>query len=297
MIPSATDLSYFIEVASSSNLSRAAERLGVSQPSLTLAIQRLEASIGTALFLRSKKGVSLTQAGKQVLAHSQDLVQRWENVKTQALASTHEIQGHYRLGCHPSVALYALPDLLPDLLEKNPRLEIKLTHDLSRKVAESVIRGETDLGIVVNPIRHPDLVIRRLCGDEVTFWVGPGQRTTQDFRSGEAVLICDPDLLQTQDLLKKLVESKVRYRRILTSSSLGVIARLVQAGAGIGILPGRVVSGAENLGKMTRIPGSPVFKDDICLLYRVENKGIRTIQVIAAALMSVFNNDAGCLIS
>src|SRR3954454_23122721 len=106
MMPSASDLTYFIEVAAALNLSRAAERLGISQPSLTLAIQRLEHSIGTSLFIRSKKGVTLPQPGKQVLAHARELLQRWEIVRTKALASTNEIQGSYTLGCPPSVALY-----------------------------------------------------------------------------------------------------------------------------------------------------------------------------------------------
>lgn len=60
MMPSPADLSYFIEVGNVLNLSRAAERLGISQPSLTLSIQRLEHSVGTALLIRSNKGVTLT---------------------------------------------------------------------------------------------------------------------------------------------------------------------------------------------------------------------------------------------
>jgi len=61
MLPSAAELEYFLEVANTLNLSRASERLGLSQPSLSLAIKRLELSIGTQLFIRHKQGVTLTQ--------------------------------------------------------------------------------------------------------------------------------------------------------------------------------------------------------------------------------------------
>ncbi len=290
MMPSFSELTYFIEVTSTLNVSRAAERLGISQPSLTLAIQRLEQSIGTRLLIRSKKGVTPTQAGKQLLFYAKDLVQRWDLVKSHALASANQIQGKYTLGCHVSVALYSLPGFMPSLLEKHPKLEIKLIHDLSRKIAEKVIQMEVDVGIVVNPVKHPDLVIRKLRGDEVTFWVGKGKNKIQSFRSGNAVLICEPDLLQSQDLIKKLKKSGFSYQRILSSSSLEVITELTASGAGIGIIPGCVAAVAKSKG-LHKIPNTPVFHDEVCLLYRVENKNVKSIQAIAEKITEYFNRD------
>lgn len=289
MMPSSSDLSYFVEVGTSLNLSRAAERLGISQPSLTLSMQRLEHTIGAPLLIRSKRGVVLTQAGKQLLIHTRELLQTWETVKGGALASQNEVQGHYSIGCHPAVALYSLPGFMPDLLESFPHLEIKLNHDLSRKVAESVIRMETDLGIVVNPVRHPDLMIRKLCDDEVTLWAGKGRRKIQDISSGEAVLICEPELQQTQDLLQKLDRAKIRFRRIVTSSNLDVITQLVASGAGVGILPGRVVNASGD--SLKKVPGAPVFHDEISLLYRVENRSVRAIQEIADRISRFFKQN------
>ena len=74
MTISPSDLTYFIEVAHTKNLSRAAERLGITQPSLTLAIQRIEHSLGTDVLIRSKKGVVLTKAGRSLLIHSKTLM-------------------------------------------------------------------------------------------------------------------------------------------------------------------------------------------------------------------------------
>jgi LysR family transcriptional regulator, cell division regulator len=287
MMPSASEISYFLEIASTLNLSRAAERLGISQPSLSSAVQRLETSVGTALFIRSKKGVTLTQAGKQLQIHARDLLQKWKSIKGQALASTYEVQGSYTIGCHPSVALYSLGGFLPDLMESHPQLEIKLKHDISRKITESVIRMETDIGIVVNPIRHPDLMIRKLCKDEFSFWVGEGRRKIQDFRSGEAVVICDPELLQTQDLMRNLKKSGISFHRILTSPNLEVIRTLVASGAGIGAIPGRVAT-SDFTQSLKRIPNAPFFHDEICILYRIENKSVRSIQVISEKIISFF---------
>ena len=279
MMPSPSDLTYFIEAASTSNLSRAAERLGISQPSLTLAIQRLENTIGTSLLIRSKKGVMLTQSGKQLLTHSRRLVQGWEAVKGHALASVKNVQGSFTIGCHVSVALYTVPQFIPNLLEDFPQLELKLKHDLSRRITESVVRMETDIGLVINPVRHPDLVIRTLGYDEVSFWVGSGSRQIQNFETGKAVLICDPDLLQSQTLIKKLTKSGLHFERVLTSSSLEVVRQLTVDGAGIGILPQGVAAQAP-AGSLKKIPKTPHFKDEISALYRVENREVRAIQVI-----------------
>jgi len=112
--------------------------------------------------------VSLTQAGKQLLLHARQLLQYWEKTKSQALASQQVVQGYFTLGCHSTIAIYLASKFLPDLLESHPKLEIHLKNDLSRKITEQVINLSIDIGIVINPIKHPDLIIRKLGTDEVT---------------------------------------------------------------------------------------------------------------------------------
>src|SRR5262245_12335449 len=130
MLPSASDLNYFVTIAQLGSFSSAATRLGIAQPSLTLAVQRLEENLGTSLFIRSRKGVKVTKAGERLLADSRELLQRWEQLKSQALSTHNEVRGRLVLGCHPSVAIYSLPLFLPKLLKENPEFEIRLVHDL-----------------------------------------------------------------------------------------------------------------------------------------------------------------------
>lgn len=170
----------------------------------------------------------------------------------------------------------------------HPKLDIKLSHDLSRRIAERVVQLEVDLGIVVNPSPHPDLVIKKLCQDEVSLWVAKGRKSPlQDLEAGTAVLIADPELVQTQALLKKLSKSKKPFARVLSSSSLEVVASLTAAGAGIGILPGRVAA-AEFPEEIARLPGSPTFTDEVCVIYHSERRRIRALQVIVEHVTSSF---------
>jgi len=287
MIPSPADLNYFIEVALTENLSRAAERIGISQPSLTLAIQRLEQSVGALLLNRSKRGVSLTPAGRQLLSQARDLIDRWEQVRARTLSSELEIQGHFSLGCHPSVGLYSLPLFMPKLLEENPNLEIRLVHDISRRILEQVIQMKVDIGIVVNPSKHPDLVIKKLCSDQVTLWKCKGSSPLQNPQSDEAILICDPELLQTQHVIKLMKKKGLRFNRMISSSSLEVIAQLTASGLGVGLLPGRVAELARG-SQLQRVKMAPAFEDEICLVYRMENKGVRALQEIAQSVLRSF---------
>jgi DNA-binding transcriptional LysR family regulator len=287
MLPSAAELVYFLEVSNTLNLSRAAERLGISQPSLSLAIKRLEESIGLPLFARHKHGVTLTQAGKQLVVHARQLLQYWEKTKSVALASQNEVQGHFTLGCHSAIAIYLVSRFLPDLLESHPKLEIHLKHDISRRITEQVINLSIDIGIVVNPIKHPDLIIRKLYDDEVTFWVGEGRRNIQNIHSQQATILCDPDLTQTQSLLKKSKNMGFTSNRIITMGSLEVVAHLTAKGCGIGILP-TCVANALVPNKLNRITRAPVYSDEICLIYRNENRDVQAIRVIANAIKEKF---------
>ncbi len=274
MYPNLTDLRYFQEIAYTGHDTQAATRLGVTQPTLSVALVRLETSLGTQILQRSKKGVHLTPAGRTLLAYTKNLIQEWESVQTKALASHNEVKGQFTIGCHPSVAQYTLPQMLPQLLRAHQELDIHLYHDLSRKVIDAIIDVDIDIGVVVNPIRHPDLIIKKICEDEVTLW-----RSTGSYN--QDVMIADLELTQSQHILKRLKKVGLNPKRFIKSSNLEVIATLTKSGTGIGILPSRVAKQHKNL---KPIPNSPVFKDEICIAYRMESRQIKAIQVISDAL-------------
>lgn len=285
MIPSSNELLYFIELSNTLNFSRASERIGINQPSLSAAIKRLERSVGTELFIRDKHKVILTQAGKNLLSHAKQLIQLWDTTKANCLASQGEVQGNITLGCHPSVALYFLPKFLPALLAKYSKLEIKLKHDLSRKITEEIINLTIDIGIVVNPIKHPDLIIKKLFNDEVTCWQSR-EFSTKSTSTDEKIIICDTELRQTQFLLKNIHSKGIKYKRMITTNNLEVVANLTAAGVGVGILPGSVAKSLHQ-DKLHRLQRAPIYHDEICLVYRHENRNMKTIQVINEAIKSI----------
>lgn len=285
MVASASELKYFLEIAHTGNFSRAAERLGVTQPALSQAVQRLEKSFGSPLFVRTRTGVQLTRSGQKLAARGKRLVSEWEELIEDTRRDESEVRGTYSLGCHPSVGLYSLPHIMGPLLQEHPGLCFTLTHDLSRKITERVIAFQLDFGIVINPVRHPGLVIRKVGSDAVGLWTRKDPSPLQKLENGP-VLICDPELSQVQDLQKRFSKMGFEFSRQMPSSNLEVIASLVASGAGVGFLPGRVATRIKEYGLLLASEKLPTYQDSICLVYRSDTHASPAAKLLARALAS-----------
>ncbi|KYG62596.1 hypothetical protein AZI87_14950 [Bdellovibrio bacteriovorus] len=257
-------------------MSRAAQELHVSQPTLTVAMRKLEDMLGVTLFERSKKGVTLTPTGLQIYQYSDQMLELWDEMVREAGSLDQTVKGTVRLGVHPSVGRYTLPVFLPTLLKDHPQLNVQLMHDLSRNILQMVRDSFVDIGLVVNPERHPDLVIKEICADEVTVWKKKGA-PIQD------TLIYDANLFQAQTILERLQKKGIRYARKIASSNLEVIATLLQAGAGHAILPKRVIM--SNFSSIEEAHDHVAsFKDSLCVVYRPSLKRTATGKAILEAI-------------
>lgn len=268
------DIKYFITVSETLNITRASEIIGITQPALSYAIKRLENELGGELLIRLKNGIQLTKLGEEFRQRSRRLLHEWEEAQNLANPETGLLQGSYTLAIHPSVALYTLEFFTPMLQSQFPKLDLNFIHGLSREMTEKVISWEADFGIVVNPIKHPDLVISKLCTDEVTIFYA---------KNAPKKLIYDQNLAQSQYILKKIGKDS-NFDGEISSANLEVVAKLTSLGLGYGLLPTRVANQYKHLRKLE---GAPVFKDDVCLIYRPEKHHNSTskkiIQIINSA--------------
>lgn len=267
MIPSPSDIHYFQVVCETLNLSRASERLGVVQPTLSQALKRLESSIGKPLFIRSSSGLTLTRVGEEFLLRSKALFQDWERLTKSLSDLDHSPSGKFIIGLHTSVAIYSLHHFMNELMAF-PQLELSFNHGLSREITEMIISRKVDVGLVINPVRHNDLVLKKICTDKVGFW-----RTKKTF---EDVLICDESMGQVQSLLKK----GSTFKRIIHSSSLEVIGELCSTGTGLAILPEKVAKKFKGL-----IPAKDHwFQDELYLAYRMDASKTAGFKAIIGAI-------------
>ena len=261
MLPNANDINYFIELYKVKNISRASERLGVSQPSLSIALKRLEDKLEVKLFNRSKTGAVPTKEADLIYKDIEDLANQWNLLRNKAKAASQELKGHLRIGVHPSVALHTTPLWLKTFLHKNTGIEFSFVHDLSRKITEQIISFKVDLGFVINPTKHPDLVLKKLFKDEVTF------RSSKKLKKeNHTIAIYDPSMNQSQTLIRNASKKGIDFKQHIHSSSLELIENMVSNGVGVGILPKRVCKSDY----LTPFKGVKPFQDELYLAYRAD---------------------------
>lgn len=253
-----SDLKNFIEAANCRTLSEAAKKLEISQPALSESIKRLESDLGHTLFYRSRAGVQLTSTGQSTLEKAKNAFSAILDVESFSVKHNSSQGRLITIGCHQTIASYFLPQAFKYLEKKSPDYRVQLKHGLSRDIQDKVQKGSIDIGIVVNPISVPDLIIKKIAEDVVYVW------SSEKNAIGNK-LICNMDLFQAQSILRKMRRHSLE---MLETDSIELIVRLVDQQIGYGIIPERAV---KLLGaKLKKQKDMPSFKDEICIVYRPE---------------------------
>ncbi|MBU1361081.1 MAG: LysR family transcriptional regulator [Gammaproteobacteria bacterium] len=161
-------LRQFVAVAEERSFRRAAERLHVSQPPLSVAVQRLEATVGVALLDRTRHHVRLTVAGEAFLREARrTLMHAQLSIEIAQRAAAGKL-GTLRLSFVPSAALDIVPRLLRTFREDYPDVKLVLTGDTTSQQMASLLSGATDIGIVVPPLHDArDFRVEKLCDQEL----------------------------------------------------------------------------------------------------------------------------------
>lgn len=271
------DIENFVTTANCVTIVQAAKLLGMGQPSLSESLKRLEQDHGALLFYRSRTGIQLNPEGRSFLSLSQKALQSLQDLDLAQQAEGAVFgQRIISIGCHPMVAQYTIPKALSILKKKAHDFRIELRHDLSRVIQMEIQKGRIDLGIVINPIQVPDLIIKSLGSDVVSVW-------SHKLDFPHDTIICNPNLNQTQYILKRW---KNKPQKIISTDSLELICQMVAEGIGYGIIPGRAVQ----LSKPTlkRCASLPSFDDEIALVYRPEFGKIPAEKLLIESLKEIF---------
>jgi len=203
------------------------------------------------------------------------LIEDWNRIQMHVRREESELQGRFSIGCHEAVGLFSLQRFVPELLSQNPGIELTIPHSYSRFVTEDIISYRLDFGIVVNPVKHPDLIIRPLYEDDVCLWIAKNA-------DKPSVLVYDPSTIEVNPILDQMEKTGMKFARIISVGSMETAASLVAAKVGVGILPGQVAIRYSDGPLLPYGPNKKVgVRVNVCLAYRFETQKTRAGQHIA----------------
>lgn len=238
-----TLLRAFLATAEAGSMSRAARQLELSQPSLTAQIQRLEQQLGTPLFQRHGRGVTLTEAGKLLVPRARrildDVRDTQEAIRREGLEQAERLS----IGAIPTVAPYVLPAALQRMRVHHPTVPIELREDYSAVLARMLLAGALDVVIAALPYQFDHLETEPLGSDTLVVAVPAthpsaraGRITLAQLRKAPAITL-DPVHCLGEQVAEFCASRAVSPAVACHSAQLATVLELVGAGVGVSIVP------------------------------------------------------------
>ena len=257
-----TELRYIVAVARERHFGRAAEACFVSQPTLSVAVKKLEEELGVTLFERGPGEVSITPPGQKIVEQAQRVLEEAARVREIAAAGRDPLVGPLRLGAIYTIGPYLLPKLVSIMRRTAPSMPLLIQENFTRSLSESLKSGDVDAILIALPFEEPGIATRAVYDEPFLVAVPKGhawedrKRISSDELTRESLLLlgeghCFRD--QVLDICH-VVRSRDRspLARTLEGGSLETIRQMVASGVGVTVLPSTSL-GAGGSGDLIRI--------------------------------------------
>ena len=244
-----TELRYIVAVARERHFGRAAEACFVSQPTLSVAIKKLEEELDVKIFERGSNEVSLTHLGEEIVRQAQAVLEQAAAIKEIAKRGKDPLAGPLRLGVIYTIGPYLLPDLVRQAIERVPQMPLLLQENFTVKLLEMLRAGELDCAIMAEPFPDTGLAIAPLY--EEPFVVAVPRKhplasrdsvTAEELKSETMLLLgtghCFRDhVLEVCPEFARFASGAEGIRKSFEGSSLETIRYMVASGMGITLVP------------------------------------------------------------
>lgn len=248
----------FLAIARSGSMREAATRISVGQPAITARIQALEAELGVSLFVRTSRGMRLTEAGLAFLPYADRAAEAIRDGTELVAEVDRGFAGELVLGAAPAVSAYVLPEVLARFSRERPGVRLKVRTAHSEDVIEMVARGEVRLG-VVREYRDARVEIQPLYDDELLIVARPdlpgfASGTVGSFGMRDTRLIVFARTSAYYDLTDGLLrQAGVPSRSVMEVDNIEAAKRMAERGLGLALLPSTAVADALAAGTLRKI--------------------------------------------
>lgn len=240
-----TQLQYVLAVAEHKNFTLAAEKSFVTQPTLSMQIQKLEDELDILIFDRSKKPIQLTQVGEKIVDQARNIVNESHRIKDIVDQEKGFIGGEYRLGIIPTIMPTLLPLFLKNFVKKYPKINLKVEERNTETIIEMLEDGYLDAAIAATPLEHPHIRERALYYEPFVAYIPDSHRLSgkteidvEDLDLDDILLLEDGHCFREGVI--NLCSSKGDYtdhQFQLASGSFETMLKLADDGMGMTLLP------------------------------------------------------------
>jgi DNA-binding transcriptional LysR family regulator len=222
-----------LAVADTGSITEASDRIGITQPALSRRLQQLEEHFGAELLSRGRKGAQLTEIGRLVELEARILIARYDHLREQVRAHQGLEGGTVRIGGGATAVSFLLPKAIAAFQHQHPAVKFQLKEAGSNEVAEDVLSGHLELGLVTLPVKPRDLVVWPLLTDRIVL-VAPrdhalarrGEINAQAL-DGLAFVGFEADTAVRQIIDAALRNAKVEMNVVMELRSIPAILRMV----------------------------------------------------------------------
>lgn len=236
-------LRYFRSVAQAGSFTRAAEQLGITQPSLSQQIRALEKTIGNPLFERLGRSVRLTTHGEALLQPAIGILQQVAEANSTISNLNNGVRGQLRIGIIPTVMPYLIAPSIRSFLDRFPDVQLCLVEETTSNLIQQLQSGHLDLAVCGLPIRNPDIVCSEFIREPLFLAVAESHPLAHvekvsghDLRSQRILLLKEGHCLR-DDVLLTCPQLKAKLRSAFETDQMASIFELVRTGFGVTVVP------------------------------------------------------------
>jgi DNA-binding transcriptional LysR family regulator len=284
----------FLEVARLNSVSRAAETLYVTQPTLTARLHGLERELGERLFVRARHGMRLTDAGRAFMPYAERAVRALREGRRaiEELETGHA--GQLQLAAAPAVSTYILPAVLENFVAAHPRVEVAVKTGHSEDVLRMVLSDQAQVGLG-RALRHPDVVLQPFYEEELVLVVAPdhpfgrqGKATMAELGS-EQLIMFDRTSSYYEITHAAFLAAGVSLRGMMELDNIEAAKKMVERALGVALLPGTAVSRELAAGALARVElsdGAPIRRSIVAMRRRDAGEPSGVVEAFLESLSS-----------
>lgn len=290
-----TELRYIVNLEKERHFGHAAERSFVSQPTLSVAVKKLEDELGVILFERNRGEVRPTDVGARIVAQAKRVLAETQAVEDLAREGKDELSGPIRIGAIYTVGPYLLPGLVPRLHAAAPNMPLVIEENFTVKLLEQLRDSELDVAILALPVDLNGLVAWPLYDEDFVAvlplghrWAGLTSLPPKRLAEENLLLLGPGHCFRDQVVLAcpKCIEPDNSPSRSLTGSSLETIRYMVASGLGITVAPRAAMERSDALPGLVSVDlAEPTPHRQVAMLFRRGFPRMEALRVIRAAVL------------